>query len=741
MIKTQPSQKSFEEILIEASAVFEMAEGVHGLVDPFSRHRSFFEKISDHIFTDKLKIAVIGVIKSGKSTFVNSFLKKDIVKRGAGVVTSITTKIQKGKKNQALITLRSWDDINAGLGNICFSNPNDPSGKRILENFDIRRKNDREMLEQVYKNAINDLKPGKDRLHPEILSISHAFQGFDDLKDLVQSDETILCLESKEFETHQEYTGNPDKAFYIKDVCLSVPAKNLDSHIEIADCPGADSTDPSVLSKILTYLEFSNLMIYCINSRTGLRESDMKFLNQIKNFGLLNNIIFINNCDLSEHESLEDLLKIEAGIYKDLSFLGIKPELFSFSLLYNHFSNIKSKISKKDLSRFESWQKEKKMIQYCDQKTNDFYVFFKDRIEKDRHQLLISSHINRLIIFLRDLTFRTHIFLDLLSSDAKKEEKARKEISAFYQNSYRIKSIVADSLENSVQKLKNEINDNVRQMFYLDKESVLKDLHEYVQMLSIEFEPDELNNRGNAGFYEKLFLLFKEFHRRVDLYSLEAVTPLMKKFVYFQEDRIKSVFQALFESYNVNFIASDYSSDLNGAIRSDNQKKISADVADMDEIKKILGIQLPDRVFEVQYAQRIKTRVITGFGLKTISFFLSSLLNKQHGFSYTKILKIAAENIKTENRKIFKKQFDQYGNDLNAHYFLPLINAMKRDFREKTNERFKNFQDLNRKADRFFLLKHSEKEDQKTLVFSLQQRVEKLFDSIKSFTTGSDGKE
>ena len=122
-------------------------------------------------------------------------------------------------------------------------------------------------------------------------------------------------------------------------------------------------------------------------------------------------------------------------------------------------------------------------------------------------------------------------------------------------------------------------------------------------------------------------------------------------------------------------------------------------------------------------------------------FFLSSLLNKQHGFSYTKILKIAAENIKTENRKIFKKQFDQYGNDLNAHYFLPLINAMKRDFREKTNERFKNFQDLNRKADRFFLLKHSEKEDQKTLVFSLQQRVEKLFDSIKSFTTGSDGKE
>ena len=735
MMTTQPPHNTIEAIVTEAGSVFETAQNIPGLLESSSQYRSFLEKITDIILSDKLRIAVVGVIKSGKSTFVNAFLGKELVKRGAGVVTSITTRIQKGKKNQALLYLRSWDEINAELRKSLLPGPDDVK-KDSPKDFDIRRKKDRERLGAVYQKLIQALSSTHEAGHPEIFSIRHALQGFDAVKNLVEPDETVICFESQEFEKYKEYTSDPDKAFYIKDVCLSVPVKRLDSHMELADCQGADSTDPSQRLRILAYLESSNLMIYCISSRTGVRESDLIFLKQIKNMGLLGNIVFINNCDLTEHESLEDLLKIEADIRKDLCLLGIEPELYSFSLLYSHFANMQSKISKKDKFRFESWQKEKEMIQYCDLKSHEFDLQLKDKIDKNRHNLLISNPMKRILCFLGELKLRIHIFLDLLSSEAVKEEKARKAVSVFYQNAYRLETLVTDSLENAVQGLKKEIDTHVHQMFAQDKDAVLSDIREYLSLLSTETESVVPHGR-EAGFNEALFLIFKELQRRVDLYVLEAVNPLLKKFITLQEERILSFFQSLSESYHLNLLPVDHYFDPKDLFLLENHGMMGFDEADMDEIKKILGIQLPTELFGVQYTSKMKTRIMAGFGLKTLlSHFLSSLFNKQTEFSFVPVLKKATQKIKTGNREIFKKQFEKYGADLKIHYFLPLIDAAARDFKEKTNERLKQYQALNTKMEQSFSLKQSEKEDQKALVLSLKQRIEKLMDSIGYFAEG-----
>lgn len=732
MTTIQAPSNTIEEILAEAGSVFETAQTIPGLLEPSSQYRSFLDKISDAMVSDKLKIAVVGVIKSGKSTFVNAFLGKELVKRGAGVVTSITTRIQKGKKNQARIRLRSWDEINAELRKFLLSAPDDVIEDQFSRDFDIRRKNDRKLLEKMYQALTWSFAPDHGTASSEIFSIRHALQGFDALKDLVESDETVVCFESREFERVKDYTSDPDRAFYIKDVCLFVPVKDLNPHIEIADCQGADSTDPSQLSRILTYLEFSNLMVYCISSRTGLRESDMVFLKRIKHLGLLENIFFINNCDLTEHESLEDVLKIEGNIRQDLRLLGIEPELYSFSLLLNHFSNIPSKISKKDKLRLESWQQEKKMVQYCDLKTHEFKLRFKDRIDSRRHDLLIFNPMKRLSVFLNDLTLRIRIFLDLLSSESEKEERAKQAISNFDQNARRLESLVHDSLENAVQGLQKEIHTHVHQMFFQDKDGVLKDIQEYLSLLSFEIESFK-EQREETGFNGILFLIFKEFQRRVDLYALEAVKPVLKNFISRQEERIKSFFQSLFESYQVHLLPVDEYSGLKAGFLSEDQDPAGFYAPDLGEIKKILGIQLPAGLFEARYTSKIKTRVMAGFGLKTLSQFLYSLLDKRSTVSFTPALKKAARKIKTENQKIFKKQFEQFGTDLNTHYFFPLIDATARDFREKAKERFKQYAVLNTKTEQFFALKKSEKEEWKALVLSLQQRIERLMELIDPF--------
>ncbi|OGR33242.1 MAG: hypothetical protein A3J80_06950 [Desulfobacula sp. RIFOXYB2_FULL_45_6] len=733
MTTIQTPHHTIEEILAEAGSVFETAQTIPGLLEPSSQYRSFLEKISDAMASDKLKIAVVGVIKSGKSTFVNAFLGKELVKRGSGVVTSITTRIQKGKKNQARIRLKSWDEINAGLRKFLLSAPDEVIKGQCSRDFDIRRTNDRKLLEKMYQTLTRSFAPDHGAAAPEIFSIRHALQGFDALKDLVKSDETVVCFESREFERVKDYTSDPDKAFYIKDVCLFVPVKDLDPHIEIADCQGADSTDPSQLSRILAYLEFSNLMVYCISSRTGLRESDMVFLKRIKHMGLLENIFFINNCDLTEHETLEDVLKIEGNIRQDLCLLGIEPELFSFSLLLNHFSNIPSKISKKDRLRLESWQKEKKMVQYCDLKSREFKLRFKDRID-GHHDLLIFNPMKRLSVFLNDLTLRIHIFVDLLSSESAKEEGAKQAISNFHQNAHRLETLVHDSLENAVQGLQKEIQTHVHQMFFQDKDGVLKDIQEYLSLVSFDIESVK-DQGGETGFNGILFLIFKEFQRRVDLYVLEAVKPLLKNFINQQEERIISFFQSLFESYQVNLLPVDEYSGLKAGILSEDQEPAGFYAPNLGDIKKILGVQLPAGLFEAQYTSKIKTRVMAGFGLKTLSQFLFSLLDKRSTVSFTPALKKAARKIKTENQKIFKKQFEQFGTDLNTHYFYPLIDATARDFKEKTKERFEQYAVLNAKTERFFALKQSEKEEWKTLVLSLQQRIERLMELIDPFVS------
>ena len=62
-----------------------------------------------------VRVAVVGAIKSGKSTFINSLLSRDYLKRGAGVVTSIVTRIRSAKCLKAKLYFKSWDEVNSDI--------------------------------------------------------------------------------------------------------------------------------------------------------------------------------------------------------------------------------------------------------------------------------------------------------------------------------------------------------------------------------------------------------------------------------------------------------------------------------------------------------------------------------------------------------------------------------------------------------------------------------------------------
>ncbi|WP_300460870.1 dynamin family protein [Desulfobacula sp.] len=723
--KTLPLD-SLEKIVDDTLTLLQRVEEVPQMSDPsFGAYKTICRRIPGQIRTGRLNIAVVGVIKSGKSTFVNALIGKELVKRGAGVITSITTRIRKGKKNQAHLYFKSWDTINSQIQKALLSFPEDGSGTGIIDTFDIRRKKDREYLNKVYQTLITDFPVTNDKIRPETLLMRYALQGFDVCKHLVQADETTLCFESKEFDKHKTYTSDPNNAFYIKDVCLDVFGKAMDPNIEIADCQGADSTDPDQLAKILTYLESANLIVYCISSRTGLRQSDITFLNRIKNLGLLENILFINNCDLTEHEDLDDLLKIETSIYDHLGFLNIHPRVFSFSSLYNLFLKRESKLSQKETGQLRLWQKETEIVAYCDAKTMEFNAFFKQGMDKYRYDLLISNHLKRLGIIIARVDRQANIFLDLLSSDTLKEKKALETLENLHQTAARLESIVANSTDGAVRGLKDEITANIKKAFVQDQASILKDVRNYIQTVSIDIEAYRKDTK-ESGFNQILYLMFQEFKRKLDVYVIEAVTPKLKKIVLEQEERISAYFQSLFDSYQIDLLKADHYSEFESVSKLTLKNIPLVDAVDIDTIKKILGLQLPTAIFEAKYTPRIRANVFTDFGLHTVSQIVSSFVHKKSGFSFSPGLKRAAVKIKKENQKLLKNQFEHYHTSLRSTYFLPLIEAATRDFKEKINERFSRYHSFKQEIEHLFSLTHAEKKDQKERVLFLKQLIQSI---------------
>lgn len=505
----------------------------------------------------------------------------------------------------------------------------------------------------------------------------------------------------------------------------------IDPDIEIADCQGADSTDPAQLSRILSYLETSSLIIYCISSRTGLRQADIQFLTRIRKLGLIENLIFINNCDLTEHENLEDLKKIESAIMQDLSFLEIRPRLFSFSALYNLFSKLGSRLGARDVKRLELWRHETDMIRYCDSMTEKFNDLLEHGIEKHRHELLISNHLKRLGIIIEELDKRVDILLDLLSSDSGKEEQAVRALEDLDRDASRLELIVNNSIEGAVAGLKDEIQSRLKEFFGRDISQITSDTCGFIDKIVIDIDRYR-SVIQTSGFNRILYLMFQDFKNKFDLYVIEDVNPRVKRFIESQESRVAAYFQSLLDSYRIDLVKSGRLAQFDFIQFQGEIYSGLDDSVDIAAIKKILGLTMPEPVLEARYSGRIKAGTFTRFTLKTISQIWSCVFDTNARFSFSPALETAASRIRTEAGKDIRPQLELYGENLLNFYFTPLIEAATRDFTEKIKARFDRYRSFRQEADQLLNMKQTGKKDQTRALLSIKNQIQQVSAQIYS---------
>jgi hypothetical protein len=687
-------------IVSDILSVIEKMETVPPLVDDMLESvKTQCGEIPEQIQSNRIKIAVVGVIKSGKSTLINAMTRKEVVKRGAGVVTAVTTRIRKGKKNRAVLFLKSWDDINQTLKNVLELFPEDSSSSLNVnpETFDLRRKKDHDYLKQVYDNLVQAFPVTDQGIRPETLVIRNALQGYDTCKDLVGADREQLIFEGRQFADHKLFTGDAANAFYVADACLELFGKTLDPRVELADCQGADSTDPGQLSRVVTYLQQANLIIYCISSRTGLRRSDMRFLKMIQGMGLLENILFVNNCDLSEHETLDDLKASERNTLQELEFLLNAPELYSFSALMRLFCAMEKKLSRRNRKRLALWQEDPVMTSWCSENAERFDARLSGLLSRRHHRLLVSNHLERLFHMCTVLENKANLFLDGLNATGKDREKTRKQIARIKDNVKQLETIVKNAVPGAVAGLTREIEADLDDAFAKDAGRIRKKMVAFVHQTPLDTSLYQ-NRLKELGIKKILYLMFQDFRRSLDLFVMTDILPDINTLAALQEDRIQSYFQSLLDTYRIDLskmsLAPGQSEDTDIQVRPAAGPPSLDSFVDVQAIKKILGLTLPDITMMPRYSGRIQTHALTGLGITFVTRFFRALLDKHPSFSLNSGLDVASRRIKKQALQGIEPQIEQFHLRLKNQYFMPLIRAVTRDVTDKIHERFSLYQSL-----------------------------------------------
>ncbi|MCG8566759.1 MAG: dynamin family protein [Desulfobacterales bacterium] len=734
MTQKKTRLKTIDALVSDTLSIIQTMADVPDMFDPaLEGFRENCQQIPDHIASGYLKIAVVGVIKSGKSTFINAMAGKELVKRGAGVVTAITTRIRKGKKNQARLTLKSWDEINGVLRKNLDMFSDDPQEREFIEGLDLRRKKDRAFLTKTLKKLKSEFPVVDQGIRPETLSIQNALEGYEDCKDIVQADEAELVYSSKAFEKHKNFTADSSHAFFVKDVCLEIFGSTLNLQVEIADCQGADSTDPAQLAQVIQYLESANLIIYCISSRTGLRKSDMEFLKTINRMGLLENIIFVNNCDLSEHENLANLKAIEANIKAELEFLMDSPRLYSFSALFDLFENLGSKLTKRNGKRLELWQDDKAMAEFCRKNSAKFKGRFEELLEGENFKLLVSNHLERLELMLESMGNKTDLFLKLTSTDDGDRCEAGAQLEYVRENAERLKSIVDNSLEGAISGLVREVEKDLKQLFSQGSDSIQARMKSQIIKAPMDVEPYRPQVK-ETGFKQILYFMFQDFKRDLDLFLVREIIPDIKAKVNAQEKRISTYFQSLLDSYRIDpmqWSRDGKDTGLEEISQGLGRDKVPSETGvDIQAIKKILGLELPPPLFSPRFTKRMRANAVTGLSLHSVGLLVKSFFKKQVRFSFTPGFKQAGDSIKRESLTSFKLHIQEYEKQLFSTYFMPLIEAVTRDFKEKIHDRFAIYESLNQDLDRLYALKQEEMDGRRDVLLDIKARIQDCLDRL-----------
>jgi hypothetical protein len=659
----------------------------------FDQWKQSSANISKNLIDHVMRIAVVGAIKSGKSTLVNALLKGDYLKRGAGVVTSIVTRIRRGNKLRASLYLKSWDDINAEIEQALVLFPAE-QWRSEGQRFDIRRSKDRKDLADALEALDAELHLASDGLNANSVLLTSYLKGYDQVQGLVAAESSIAEFEADRFAEHRAFAGDDSLAVYLKDIQLDITGEALETNLEMADCQGSDAPNPLHMAMIQDYLLKAHLVVYVISSRTGLRQADIRFLSIIKQMGIAHNMLFVVNCDINEHESLADLNILVQKISDELALISPDAELFVFSALHHLFDTCRASLSARDKARLEQWEKSRELVKHSDEEVRRLRSTLGRKLTRERSALMLQNQIERIDIIQSGLLNWIRLKRRLLERNAGEAQAIAERFKSHQGYMVQVQSMIRGTLDGGIQRINKELKKEIDRFFDRFSGPVLGQILGFVRNYTVDLNRYR-EHVLNSGFTPALYLVFQEFKQAVDTYMAEKVNPEIIGFIGRLESRLADYLQSVVAPYEA--MVRDAVSRYEEALAQFELERIPGKwaldtVPDLENVKMGIGLSLPPAAATMRYSANIKTDAVIRWGLFALTRVVRKILKKPTGIQgdeELKALKAGIRRMRRETERSILEHFKDYQENIKFQYMLRLVDAAGARLFEGLTECFK----------------------------------------------------
>lgn len=681
----------------------------------FDDWQSACRDIRRQINEEVVRVAVIGPVKSGKSTLINSLFKNDFLKRGAGIMTSIVTRIRCGNRLKAVLFFKSWDEVNADMEQSLVMLP---TWERSTDDnpFDIRNRLDRNSLKSALERLSDDVIITDGIRNMSTVLLSLYLNGYDQINEILSSGSLTEEFRDERFDEHQNYVSKDELAVYLKDIELEINNDTIDKSIEIADCQGSDSSNPLHLAMIQDYLLKTHFIVYVISSRIGLREADVRFLSIIKKMGILENILFVVNCDFSEHESLEDMKSIVERVRGELALIRPDPDIFSFSALFNLYSASSVTLTKRDSLRLAHWMAEEDLVAFSNSETRRFASILNEKLTKERFVILLRNHLERMDVITSGIIRWTSVNKDIIERDSSGVSAIMDKIGHHQERMRQVRALIKNTLTGATEKIMKDLKTDIDRFFNIHSSSLINQTMTFVNNYSVS--PEKYRTKlKTSGFSNTLYLIFQEFKRALDTFITETIDPEIARFVREIEKRIESYLNDVAVPY-YSMASDDIAElreeigDITGKIRPSQHS--SQKLLVVDALKQMHGLTLPSSSTALRYSAKVRTEAMVRLGFYSLTKLFKKFLKKSTAKEKDEQMQALADGvelIKSETEASIFFHFENYRENFKFQYVAKLLEAASDYLYKLLMERFQSYNTDMKSLEQVIAKKGSDREE------------------------------
>lgn len=277
--------------------------------DDLGKLRNEAEKLQKKLTHNEFEIAVVGVEKSGKSSFANALIKLDTLPTSGERCTYTTTCIRSGDENSARVTFYTAQDLEKDLRNkLEILNIPDPHLYN-LNNLDL------DHYEHLYSKCSPEIKQFYGKTVNQ--DIRNLLTYKDSIRKLLNQHPRDFKEEELSSEAFKAFIKDPEQALAVKEIVIfstSLAGLSSESKTVLYDVPGFDS--PTDMHKKQTFekMDEADVIIAVANAEhpsingpaldvwTRTDSDDRTFNDKL--FVFANRLDMVKPQDLEKHKSI-----------------------------------------------------------------------------------------------------------------------------------------------------------------------------------------------------------------------------------------------------------------------------------------------------------------------------------------------------------------------------------------------------------------------------------------------------